>query len=413
MRTSNLAIVFTDIKGFSERTGRQSHEENQRMLRLHDALLMPVFRAFDGRLVKTIGDAFLVVFESPTKAVLAGVAIQDRLWEYNRKAPADEQIHLRVAVNVGEVREEKGDVFGEPVNIAARVEGVAEAGEVLFTEAVYLAMNKAEVPAEEAGTHSLKGIATPIRVWRVPRGAYRLQSEAGSGPQEPPYGGIGLARAGKLPPADPTSLAKETEIVPQLLARAEALGPALRTTGTRLMTQSRPLLERLRSLWHRLPQHRRTPVFGSAVIVLAAILWIAMRGDAVERAVDRGDLREARRLLQSLPEGPARLYDEGRIEEAKGAYAAAAGRYAEAARKGDRRGFRRLVRLTKSDRCAARESAARTLGTLGDPAAEGALERLLKGSFSDEGDDSLLGQVFGCSSRRAARDALSRLRSAE
>src|SRR5207244_10904680 len=113
----------------------------------HDALLMPVFRAFEGRLVKTIGDAFLVVFASPTRAVLAGVAIQDRLWDYNRRVAAGEQIHVRVAINLGEVREEKGDVFGEPVNIVARVEGIAEAGEVLLTEGVSLAMDEGWVTA--------------------------------------------------------------------------------------------------------------------------------------------------------------------------------------------------------------------------------------------------------------------------
>ncbi len=76
MKTSNLAIVFTDIKGFTERTGRQTHDQNRRMLRVHDNLMMPVFRAFGGRMVKTIGDAFLVVFPSPTRAVLCGVAIR-------------------------------------------------------------------------------------------------------------------------------------------------------------------------------------------------------------------------------------------------------------------------------------------------------------------------------------------------
>ena len=100
MRTSILAVLFTDIEGFTERTGRQSHEQNERMLRLYAALLVPVFRAFEGRLVKTIGDSFLVVFRSSTKAVLCGVAIQDRLWEYNCKVSEETQMHVRVAINI-------------------------------------------------------------------------------------------------------------------------------------------------------------------------------------------------------------------------------------------------------------------------------------------------------------------------
>jgi class 3 adenylate cyclase len=423
VRTSNVAIVFTDIKGFSERTGRQSHEENKRMLRLHDALLMPVFRAFDGRLVKTIGDAFLVVFPSPTRAVLCGVAIQDRLWDYNRRVPAPDQIHVRVAINLGEVREEKGDVFGEPVNIAARVETIAEAGEVLFTEAIYLAMNKAEVPAEEAGTHQLKGISTPIRVWRVPRGQYKLEAAPPEGEQAP-YGGLGLSRAGRLPPSDPESLSKETEIVPQLLARAGALQRAATGVLPRLRQASSPVLKRVqqalrpavskvRTWWARIPERRRWPILVGAAAAIVALAYFLGRGDEVERAVERGDVRGARALLQKMPPGSKRTYDEGRIEEARGAFGTAASRYASAAKGGDRRGWRRLIRMTKNDRCRARESAARSLGGLGDRDAISALESLENGSFPDEGEDSLIGQVFSCSSRRAARDALQRLRAGD
>ncbi|MFY0575555.1 adenylate/guanylate cyclase domain-containing protein [Cystobacter fuscus] len=170
MKTANLAIVFTDIQGFSERTSRQTLEENERLLRVHSELLVPLFKAFGGRILKSIGDAFLVTFESPTQAVLCGMAIQDRLWQYNQTASEAERLDVRVAINVGEVRLEEQDVFGEPVNIAARVESITEAGEVFFTEAVYLAMNKAEVPSREVGLFELKGIPSKIRVFRVPGG---------------------------------------------------------------------------------------------------------------------------------------------------------------------------------------------------------------------------------------------------
>src|SRR6478609_1536957 len=104
MKTQNLAVMFTDIKGFTAKTSRQTREENALMLRRHDALLGPVIRAFEGRKVKTIGDAFLAVFPSPTNSVLCGMAIQDRLWDFNRRVPEDERIEVRVAVNLGEVR---------------------------------------------------------------------------------------------------------------------------------------------------------------------------------------------------------------------------------------------------------------------------------------------------------------------
>ncbi|MFP2908662.1 adenylate/guanylate cyclase domain-containing protein, partial [Pyxidicoccus sp. 3LFB2] len=201
MKTANLAIVFTDIKGFTERTSRQTLEENQRLLQVHHALLAPLFKAFGGRIIKSIGDAFLVTFESPTQAVLSGIAIQDRLWHHNRSTEEADQLHVRVAINVGEVRLESNDIFGEPVNIAARVEGIAEAGEVYFTEAVYLAMNKAEVPSKEVGAFELKGIPGKIRVFHVPRAPYRVEAptaatiaEAPGSTAMPPFGNLALSR---------------------------------------------------------------------------------------------------------------------------------------------------------------------------------------------------------------------------
>ncbi|MHB8879492.1 MAG: adenylate/guanylate cyclase domain-containing protein, partial [Myxococcaceae bacterium] len=196
MKTANLAIVFTDIKGFTQRTSAQTLEQNERLLALHASLLSPLFRAFGGHIIKTIGDAFLVTFESPTQAVLSGAAIQDRLWQHNREAPEAERLEVRVAINVGEVRVEKGDVFGEPVNIAARVEGITDAGEVYFTEAVYLSMNKAEVPSAEVGAFELKGIPGKVKVFKVPKAPYRVEAPVAGAPEGamPPYGNLGLSR---------------------------------------------------------------------------------------------------------------------------------------------------------------------------------------------------------------------------
>ncbi len=137
------------------------------MLRQHDQLLLPIVALFRGRRIKSIGDALLVVFQSPTDAVRCGMAMQDALAEYNRTVSTDDALHVRVALNQGEVRVERGDIFGEPVNIAARVESITPANEVYFSESVYLAMTKAEVPSEKVGVHELKGIPEPITVYRA------------------------------------------------------------------------------------------------------------------------------------------------------------------------------------------------------------------------------------------------------
>lgn len=168
MSTRNLTIVFTDIKGFTARVSAGSRDDLRRLREEHDRLLAPVFRYFRGKVVKTIGDAFLVTFDSPTDAVLCGVTIQEVLRQHNSDRPAETRLEVRVAINAGEVNvSSDGDVLGEPVNIAARLEAVTEPGQVFFTEAVYLAMNRREAPSAELGEYTFKGIPYPVRVYKV------------------------------------------------------------------------------------------------------------------------------------------------------------------------------------------------------------------------------------------------------
>jgi len=167
--TRNLTILLTDIKGFTEKTSRKSRAEVLTMLELHKEIVLPVLEARGGQLIKTIGDAFLMVFESPTDAVLSGVEVQEALLQYNDGKKGDDRLDIRIAINVGEVNLTDDDVFGEPVNITARIEAIAEAGEVYFSEAVYLAMNKREVPTSEIGFRKLKGISEEIKLYKVKR----------------------------------------------------------------------------------------------------------------------------------------------------------------------------------------------------------------------------------------------------
>lgn len=170
METKNLTIMLTDIKGFTDRTSRQSRSQMTDLLNRHRELLLPVIKNYKGNLVKTIGDAFLVTFESPTDAVLCGVAVQNALRAHNEGKDSDERIEVRIAINAGEVSiHEDGDIYGDAVNITSRIESIAEAGEVFFTEAVYLAMNKKEVPSSEIGYRQFKGVPEKIKVYRVLR----------------------------------------------------------------------------------------------------------------------------------------------------------------------------------------------------------------------------------------------------
>jgi class 3 adenylate cyclase len=165
--TRNLTILFTDIQGFTARTSSSTRADVKSLLEEHERLLSPVFAHFHGTVVKTIGDAFLVTFESPTDAVVCGLAIQEVLRQHNAQVPEGRKLAVRVAINVGEVEVRDGDVFGEPVNLAARLEGITDAGEVFFTEAVYLTMNRQEAPSTSVGEHTFKGIPGTVRVYKV------------------------------------------------------------------------------------------------------------------------------------------------------------------------------------------------------------------------------------------------------
>lgn len=187
MTARTLVLLLSDMKGFTARTSRQSREENARMLALHDALLLPVVRGFGGSKIKGIGDAMLAAFRSPTDAVLCAQAMQDRLARWNAKACVEDRIEVRIALSQGEMRRQNGDLHGEPLQLALEANALADAGEVVLTDAVYLSMAKSEAATEVLGERPLRG-GGRIRLRRALRGADPLA----------PYGGRALARLGRL-----------------------------------------------------------------------------------------------------------------------------------------------------------------------------------------------------------------------
>src|SRR3989338_858326 len=100
----NLTILFTDIVGYTDITSQSTRDESATMLRDYNRLMLPVISAFGGRRVKSIGDAFLVTFRSPTDGVRCAMALQDTAFEYSRDKTPQTQLRIRVAVNLGEVR---------------------------------------------------------------------------------------------------------------------------------------------------------------------------------------------------------------------------------------------------------------------------------------------------------------------
>ncbi|HEX5750339.1 MAG TPA: adenylate/guanylate cyclase domain-containing protein [Archangium sp.] len=421
MKTANLAIVFTDIQGFTERTSRQTLEENQRLLKVHHDLLTPVFKAFGGRIIKSIGDAFLVTFESPTQAVLSGMAIQDRLWQHNRSVLEAERLDVRVAINVGEVRVESNDVFGEPVNIASRVESIAEPGAVFFTEAVYLAMNKAEVPSQEVGAFELKGIPGKIRVFRVPHAPYRVEVPTvvhvspGSGApflqEAPPFGNLALSRI-------PSSA---LVVGPDLAATAAALGSRAATAGGRLVERTRTVLQSVKAVPRPSALASRKLAVGGGVLALVLGIGFVMRDSEVENAIEAVAEASANKEQFSLKEKLKRVQDaeklisqekdpgekawlHGQLAEALDAPGQAVGFYRSGVKAGHGDSEDRLIELLEYPECRVRVSAADAVGDLRLASARGELEDL-----ADDGGPGEDSGLFGCDSRKAAKEALERL----
>jgi class 3 adenylate cyclase len=227
MRTESRVVMLTDMKGFTAATSRQTREENARMIRLHEALLSPVIAVFGGQRVKTIGDAFLVLFAAPTEALLCAVAIQDRLAEHALRVVESERIEVRIALALGEVRLAGGDVFGEAVNLASRIEGLAETGEVWFSESIYWMVDRARIPVEELGWRTVPGLKEEVRLFRVARAA---STDAGA----LPYAHLGLGLVSGLAPPRPEKLLRSrptrrpagrpSGVVPRALVAVLVLG---------------------------------------------------------------------------------------------------------------------------------------------------------------------------------------------
>ncbi len=164
-----LAIMFIDMHGYTARTGQSSRDGLIALIRQVRELVRPTAAQHGGRIVKTMGDGLLVTFDSPTNAVIAGREIQS-LVRARAKVNASDAIELRIGVSIGEVALENDDVYGEPVNLASRIQQLAHPGEVYFSEAVRHAMTRSEVPHEAVGEFEIKGFDGAVKLYRALNG---------------------------------------------------------------------------------------------------------------------------------------------------------------------------------------------------------------------------------------------------
>ena len=161
------AIMYTDLVGYTA-LGQRNEALSLAVVEEQRRLIRPILAKHNGREVKTMGDASLVVLPSALDAVRCAYDVQRTTREYNFALPYDRSIHLRVGVHLGDVIESAGDVFGDAVNIASRIETLAEDGGVCITRQVYdQVQNKFELPFKSLGPRSLKNVNLPIEVYRI------------------------------------------------------------------------------------------------------------------------------------------------------------------------------------------------------------------------------------------------------
>ena len=162
------AIVAGDISGYSRLMQIDEEGTHNRVKRIERDLIEPSIREHHGRLVKTTGDGFIAIFDSPVEAVRASIVIQQNLVGRNASLPKHHWIEYRIGVNLGDVIIETDDVYGDGVNIATRLEGIAQAGEVFISGGIYEQIkHKLVCGYESLGDKKVKNITDPVRVYRV------------------------------------------------------------------------------------------------------------------------------------------------------------------------------------------------------------------------------------------------------
>jgi adenylate cyclase len=162
------AILAADVAGYSRLMGADEEGTLERLKALRRELVDPKIAEHHGRIVKTTGDGMLVEFASVVDAVRCAVAVQEAMPERDTGAAADNRIELRIGINLGDVIVEGDDLYGDGVNVAARLEGIAEPGGICISEDAFRQVRgKIEAAFADIGEQSLKNIARLVRVYRV------------------------------------------------------------------------------------------------------------------------------------------------------------------------------------------------------------------------------------------------------
>jgi adenylate cyclase len=169
------AILSADVKGYSRLMG-EDEEATVRTITAHRKVITSVIEKYRGRVVDSPGDNILAEFISVVDAAQSAVEIQEVIRAKNAELPEERRMEFRIGINLGDVIQEGERIYGDGVNIAARVEGLADPGGICISGSAYEQIeNKLALGYDYIGEHTVKNIVKPIRVYRVPTGPETLQ----------------------------------------------------------------------------------------------------------------------------------------------------------------------------------------------------------------------------------------------
>jgi adenylate cyclase len=176
------AVLAADVAGYSRLMGRDEERTLAQLKTLRKTLVDPVIATHRGRIVKTTGDGMLVEFASAVDAARCAIELQREMSDRNAGVPPELRIEFRIGIHVGDIIIDDDDIFGDGVNIAARLEGIAEPAGVCISDDAYRQIRgKIDIAFENIGKQTLKNIAEPMDAWQIrpaggPAGAVRSAS---------------------------------------------------------------------------------------------------------------------------------------------------------------------------------------------------------------------------------------------
>ena len=163
------AILAADVAGYSRLMGADEEGTLVALTAIRRELGDPKIAEHRGRIVKTTGDGLLAEFASVVDAVRYAVEVQREMVRRNADVPADKRIEFRIGINLGDIIIDEGDIYGDGVNVAARLEALAEPGGICVSRVVRdQVRDKLDLAFEDLGEQHVKNIARPVRVYRVP-----------------------------------------------------------------------------------------------------------------------------------------------------------------------------------------------------------------------------------------------------